>query len=119
MKAQRSQLNVMITNHAVQRILERGCSLEEVKNYLLRNDKVILFRNHLRGRGYEILIPLKGRLVGDFEGDIFIAKTFKLPFWANHINGTGGCSVTVSSVDVGKNRHYNGGKMILALQRTY
>lgn len=119
MEVQITRLNVIITKHAVQRIMERGCSLEEVENYLLRNDKVILFRNHLRGRGYEIIIPFKGRLVGDFEGNIFIARTFKLPFWTNHTNGTGGCAVAVSSVAIRKNRYYNGGKVNFALQRTY
>ena len=71
-------LDIVVTQHALKRINERGCDPDELKNYLLGTKKIILRRN---GQGYEILLPFKGRLAGMIEADRFIAKTFLLPIY--------------------------------------
>jgi len=105
MEVNTNQLKIVITKHAIQRIMERGCSPDEVLSFLLKSNVVVLLKNHMRGRGYEILMPFKGWLVGDLDHDVFIVKTFKTPIrfrQESYVNGTAGCSVVISSVSIGK-----------------
>jgi len=67
---------IKITRHAVQRMRERGCNPWEI-GVLLNQERVFLVEYP---KGFEILMPGKGRLAGDFDCGSFIVKTFLLPF---------------------------------------
>jgi len=71
-----NEVGLALTRHAIQRMVERGCNPDEVVSFLLRNKGLILLRNH---QGYEICIPFKGRLVGDFDRGTLIIKSFLIP----------------------------------------
>ena len=73
------ELEIVVTKHALERMRERGCDPEYLHKYLSRTRILHLKRN---SRGYEVAIPFKGRLAGDFDGGKFIIKTF-LPAWYN------------------------------------
>jgi len=71
------EITLIFTKHAIQRIYERGWSLESVIEYLRQNKLFLMYRNK---EGYEIRIPMKGRLVGDFEDkNTFIVKSYLYP----------------------------------------
>lgn len=98
-----------ITSHAVRRMMERCCNPEEVISFLRRSNKLILLKNH---QGYEIIIPFKGRLVGDFDGGTFIVKSFLLPprfgkdYYVNGRKSRDGCMVKVLTVSYPRGRNY-------------
>jgi len=69
-------LEIVVTKHALRRMRERGCDPAYLHRYLSRTRILHLKRN---SRGYEIVIPFKGRLAGDFDGDTFVIKTFLPP----------------------------------------
>jgi len=100
-----NQIQLAITKHAIQRMIERGCNPKDVILFLRRINGLILLKNH---RGYEIIIPFKGRLVGDFEGKTFVVKSFLLPtrfaqdYYLNDRKSRDGYLVTVSSVSFPK-----------------
>ena len=71
------KVTLIFTKHAVHRIYERGYCIEELLRYLDRNKLAFIDKNKC---GFEIPIPMKGRLVGDFEGEgSFIVKSFLYP----------------------------------------
>ena len=70
------EIPFVITNHAIQRMKERAVNSKDITQFLLRSDVLILLENH---QGFEIIVPFKGRLVGDFDGEDFIVKSFLLP----------------------------------------
>ena len=70
------RVDIVLTKHAIRRMLERGCNPDYVIRVLYVKRKIILVKNR---RGFEIIIPYKGRLVGDFDkkdGKRFIVKSF-------------------------------------------
>ncbi len=70
-------INMIFTRHAVRRVHERGFSLSGLIDYLKRNTFTLLEKNR---EGYEICIPMKGRLVGKFDDNHnFIVKSFLYP----------------------------------------
>lgn len=62
-----------IVPHAVERMSQRKCGLKRVLEFLTRCDKVAVFGNN---QGCEILVPSRGRLVGNFRNGIFTCKSF-------------------------------------------
>ena len=71
-----NEIPIVITNHAIQRMKERAVNSKEIIQFLIRSNLLILLENH---QGFEIIVPFKGRLVGDFDGENFIVKSFLLP----------------------------------------
>jgi len=70
-------INMIFTRHAVRRVHERGFSLSGLIEYLKRNTFTLLEKNR---EGYEICVPMKGRLVGKFDDNHnFIVKSFLYP----------------------------------------
>jgi|WetSurMetagenome_2_1015567.scaffolds.fasta_scaffold195304_2 hypothetical protein len=69
-------LEIEIEGHVLRRMEDRGGNLKETIEYL-RKGSVVLTKN---SQGYEISIPFKGRLAGDFDRGVFIIKTFLSPF---------------------------------------
>jgi len=84
-------------------MIDRGCNPEDVILFLQKCSGLILLENH---QGYEICIPFKGRLVGNFDGETLIIKSFLLPprFGEDyHVNGRksrDGYVVRISSVSL-------------------
>jgi len=71
------KVKLIFTKHAIQRIYERGYELREIIQFFERNKLAFMDKNK---QGYEIQIPMKGKLVGDFEGEgSFIVKSFLYP----------------------------------------
>jgi hypothetical protein len=96
-----AMVKVVITRHALHRIRERAGNPHEVLSFLTQSELTLL----KNCAGYEITIPLKGRIVGDFEDETtFIAKSFKHPFrfgkeyFTFGKNPTSGRSLRVSSL---------------------
>jgi len=96
------RIEIVLTYHAVKRMRERASDPRDIISFLRKSNEVVLLENH---QGFEIPIPLKGRLVGDFDGDhTFIAKSFLPPFrfgrdyYVNGRESRFGCSVRVSFV---------------------
>jgi hypothetical protein len=83
------------------RMKDRGASPYEVGSLLLTSTSLVLLKNQ---EGYEIVLPSKGRLVGDFENDKFVCKSFLLPFRvgkdynSNGRKSRSGYDIRVSSV---------------------
>ena len=71
-----NNIQIVITYHAISRMKERGCTLSEILCYL-RLGRVVLVEDD---EGYEIAVPFKGRLAGDFDQGFFVVKTFLFPF---------------------------------------
>jgi hypothetical protein len=103
-----NETRIVITNHAMQRIRERVVNSEDIIQFLLKSKVLILLKNHL---GFEIIIPFKGRLVGDFDGEDFIVKSFLLPlrfgkdYYLNRRKSRDRHVVRVSSVTLPKTGH--------------
>ena len=72
------ELEIVVTKHALKRMMERGCDPAYLHKYLSRTRILHLKRN---SRGYETIIPFKGRLAGDFDEGKFIIKTFLPPYY--------------------------------------
>ena len=68
-------INIILTKHSLHRIRERGGSLSVIKGFLEK--RFISFRKRMDG--FEILTPW-GRLIGIFESNTFVVKTFVYPF---------------------------------------
>jgi len=71
-----TRADIVLTKHAIRRMLERGCDPDYVMKVLHTEKRIVLMKNR---RGYEIILPYKGRLVGDFDkkdGKRFIVKSF-------------------------------------------
>jgi len=97
-------LEIVVTKHALRRMRERGCDPAYLHKYLSRTRILHLKRN---SRGYEIAIPFKGRLVGDFDEGKFIIKTFLPPCYNKRDYGLcvrkaqRGLDVTITQVRMG------------------
>jgi len=70
------EIEIEIKSHVINRVKERGGDFLGVIEYL-RRGPVVLSKNC---QGYEISIPFKGRLAGDFDRRVFVVKTFLWPF---------------------------------------
>ena len=98
-------LEIVVTKHALRRMRERGCDPLCLHKYLSRTRILHLKRN---SRGYEAIIPFKGRLAGDFDGEKFIIKTFLTPYYNKRDYGLcvrkaqHGLDVIVAQIRVGK-----------------
>jgi len=96
-------LEIVVTKHALRRMRERGCDPAYLHKYLSRTRILHLKRN---SRGYEAVIPFKGRLAGDFDGERFIIKTFLPPCYNKKDYGLcvrkaqRGLDVTITQVKV-------------------
>lgn len=87
---------LIFTKHAVRRIYERGSHLGELVGYISRNRSLLLKKNR---EGYEIQVPMKGRLVGDFDDDHrFIVKSFLYPPMSMNRTSNSCVSVVVKGV---------------------
>lgn len=101
------EIPIRITNHAIQRMKERAVNPKDISQFLLRSNVLILLENH---QGFEIIVPFKGRLVGDFDGEDFIVKSFLLPprfgkdYYSNGRKSRNGYVVRASSVTFLTNR---------------
>ncbi|MEM2129656.1 MAG: hypothetical protein QXZ70_03555 [Candidatus Bathyarchaeia archaeon] len=89
-------VDIVVTKHAIKRIRERGGNLEEIISYLRHSKSLLLLKNC---KGYEILIPLKGKLVGHFDGKALIIKSF---LWFFKGNSRFEVAIRVSSVNLPK-----------------
>lgn len=87
-------VDIWVTKHAIRRIRERGSKLDEIISYLRYSKSLLLLKNC---KGYEILIPLKGKLVGDFDGRTLIIKSF---LWFFKGNGRFEATIRASSVNL-------------------
>ena len=76
-------VKVLFTKHAIRRIWERGCNFQQVISCLDVSHGECITKN---GKGYEIVIPMKGRLVGDFNNGQFIVKSFFHPTFKHRNN---------------------------------
>jgi hypothetical protein len=97
-----SKIRVVVTKHAIRRIAERAGDPQIILSYLRGSKELMLIKNN---QGYELIIPLKGRLVGDFDDEVtFVAKSFLFPFrnrtdyYANARKSKSGYIVRISSV---------------------
>lgn len=102
------EIRIVLTNHAMRRIKERVVNSKDIIQFLLKSKALILIENH---QGYEIIIPFKGRLVGDFDGEDFIVKSFLLPtrfgkdYYLNNRKSRDRHIVSVSSVTLPRTGH--------------
>ena len=72
-----NRIKIAFTKHALKRINERSGHLNFIKDFL--EERILSI--HKRIDGFEIFIP-GGRLVGIFESETFVVKTFVYP-WRN------------------------------------
>jgi len=99
------KVDLIITKHAIRRAHERGLMLSELLDFLRRN-KIILM--HKNSKGYEILVPMKGRLVGDFEDrHSFIIKSFLYPALRNNATRNSHIVVAISKIHLPKIQNLN------------
>ena len=71
---------------------ERGSDPTAIISYLQKSKSLVLSKNR---HGYEVVVPLKGKLVGDFDGDTLVIKSF---LWSFRENGKFESVVRASSV---------------------
>ncbi|MFX1514552.1 MAG: hypothetical protein ACFFCQ_18455 [Promethearchaeota archaeon] len=77
------KIDVIFSQHSISRIKERGGDFREVISPLKRDNKQSLIKNR---NGYEMIIPLKGRLVGHLSKTEFIVKSYIFPKFSNYGN---------------------------------
>ena len=65
-------IEVELTDRAVNRVRECGCDPLEIIHYLYSGE-IAVSENF---QGFEILVPFKGRLTGTFDKGIFVAESF-------------------------------------------
>lgn len=77
------KIDLVFTKHSIKRMRERGGNFGMVVSLLKRLGKHSLVKKR---RGYEIVIPFKGRLVGDFDDTKLIVKSYQFPKFADYGN---------------------------------
>ena len=77
------KIDVIFSPHSISRIKERGGDLIEIISPLKRYNKQSLIKNR---NGHEMIIPLKGRLVGDLSQTNFIVKSYIYPKFSGYDN---------------------------------
>ena len=79
-------IEVELTDRAVNRMRECGCNPLKVMHYLYSGE-IAVSENF---QGFEISVPYKGRLTGTFDKGIFVAESFLSLFYCgkdyNHYN---------------------------------
>jgi hypothetical protein len=73
------EIDIEIEPHVINRMKERGGGLLARAIEYLWSGPIALSKNR---QGFEISIPFKGRLAGDFDRGVFVVKTFLWPFWS-------------------------------------
>jgi hypothetical protein len=92
-------IEVELTDQAVNRMRECGCNPLEIVQYLYSG--VLPVTKNIYG--FEISVPFKGSLAGTFDQDVFVAKSFFQPFhygkyYCYDKNSKNQFNVTVSTV---------------------